>query len=104
MIEEIIELVQDCKLVQEGSEPDGHDCWGVREFYYYKYVLINGKKKKCFDGWYVIHDGVKVKEVLTDYLLKSRKEMQAHLKETGFETPREYAAYLKGKDEGKNKS
>ena len=105
---EIIELVQDCKLVREGREENGHDCWGNYEWTHYKYVFIDGKKEKCYDGWYVIHDGVNVKETISKFLLECRQRdveqkqrTKEHLEKTGFETPREYAAYLKGKNENR---
>ena len=104
---EIIELVSECKLVRTGSEDNGHDCWGNYETSSYKYVLINGKQERCWDDWYVVHDGKgKVIELTTKHGIKHRnfmkdldERMKKHLEETGFETPREYAAYLKGKNE-----
>lgn len=99
MENEIVELVQNCKLVKTGWESNGHDCWGNYESSSYKYVTINGKMEKCYNGMYVVHDGKKVKEVVFKEELKWRKERKEHLEKTGFETPREYAAYLKGKNE-----
>jgi hypothetical protein len=96
---EIVEKVQHCHLVRKGTEDNGHDCWGNYEYTTYKYVMINGKKEMCWDDWYVIHDGEKVKEITTENILKIRKERKEHFEKTGFETPREYAAYLKGKNE-----
>jgi hypothetical protein len=106
MKEEIIEKVQDCKLVFEEHEDQGCDCWGKTYWYTRQFVWIDDKKEQCFDDWYVIHDGKNVKEVVTEDGLKWRKEKEEqkqktkeHLEKTGFETPREYAAYLKGKNE-----
>ncbi len=103
---EIIELVQDCKLVKEGNEPNGHDCWGNYEFTSYKYVVINGKQEKCHDDIFVIHDGENVKEVVFDFVLERRKKeeeqkqkIKEHFEKTGFNTPEEYKAYLKGLEE-----
>lgn len=101
-MEEIIELVEECKLVIEKSVQNGHDCWGNIDWSTEKYVFINGKQERCFNGWYVIHDGKNVKEITTKYLLDSRKSKKQHLEKTGFETPREYDAYLKGKNEKLN--
>ena len=108
MEKEIIELVQKCKLVRERNIPNGHDCWGNLDWSTELYVYINNKEHRCFEGWYVIHDGTNVKEVLSEWMLNQRnkdkireKERQEHLERTGFETPREYAAYLKGKNENK---
>lgn len=104
--EEIIELVQDCKLVQTGYESNGHDCWGNLESTSYQYVMINGKKQKCWDDWYIIHDGKNVFEVITKsgletrkFLFESEQKRKEHFEKTGFDTPREYTAYLKGKNE-----
>ena len=96
---EIIEKVKDCHLVYERSEQNGHDCWGNYEWSTYKYVMINGKMQNCWDDWYVIHDGENVKEVVTEHTIESRKRMKEHFEKTGFNTPAEYAAYLKGKNE-----
>ena len=111
MKEEIIEKVRDCKLVFEEHEENGCDCWGVLDWYTRQFVWIGDKpgerkKEQVFDDWYVIHDGKNVKEVVSKDGLKWRKEKEEqkqrtkeHLEKTGFETPREYAAYLKGKNE-----
>lgn len=109
MSKEIIELVQNCNLVRFGSEDNGHDCWGNREWSEYKYVLIDGKEERIWDNWYVVHDGKNVKEVLSSYLYESRIKdeerklaQEKHFNETGFRTPAEYSAYLKGKTENNN--
>lgn len=68
----ITELVKDCKLVQTGYEPNGHDCWGNTEHSSYKYVMINGGKEKCWDDWYIVHDGEKALEVLSPWLKEQR--------------------------------
>lgn len=106
MKEEIIELVEDCKLVHSHTEVDGCDCWGVPYHNSWNFVFIGDKMERCPDGWYVIHDGKNVKEIVSKdmlehrkYMKKTREEMKEHLEKTGFETPREYAAYLKGKNE-----
>jgi len=103
---EFIELVKNCKLVRTGSERNGHDCYGNYEWTLYKYVVIEGEIEICYDDWYVIHDGTNVIEVVTEDGLKWReedkileKEKKEHLEKTGFETIREYEAYLKGKNE-----
>ena len=97
---EIIELVQDCKLVKEGSEI-GQDGLGNYKFTPYKYVVIDGLKKECHDGWYVVHDGTEVKKIIPEFLVKIRQEEQKHFEKTGFKTPAEYNAYLKGKEDAK---
>lgn len=102
MNNEIIELAEDCKLVHSHTEVDGCDCWGVPYRNSYNIVFISNKMERCPDGWYVIHDGKNVKEILSKDLLEMRKERKEHLEKTGFETPREYAAYLKGKNENKS--
>ena len=106
---EYIELVEECKLVHSKSEVTGHDCWGNLEHTTYQYVIIDGKQQKCFKGWYVVHDGTNVKEVGTKDVLDTRKFLldldkrcKEHFEKTGFETPREYAAYLKGRAEIEN--
>jgi hypothetical protein len=100
---EYIELVEKCKLVHTRSEPNGHDCWGKYEFTIQKYVWINGKMKDVYDGFYVIHDGKDVKETISSkFLLDCRQREKEHFEKTGFETPREYAAYLKGREEIEN--
>lgn len=109
MSKEIIELAQNCSLVKVGSKENGHDCWGNSEWSEYMYVIINGKREEIWDGWYVIHDGTEVIDICTEFLLELRKreqerklEQEKHLKETGFRTPAEYSAYLKGKNESNN--
>jgi hypothetical protein len=100
---EYIELVEECKLVRSRSEVTGHDCWGNYEHTKYKYVWINGKKKDVYDGFYIIHDGTEVKEIISsNFLLDCRQREIEHLAKTGFSTPREYAAYLKGRAEIEN--
>lgn len=64
----IVELVENCKLVNEGSRENGHDCWGNLEFTSYKYVWINRQQQECWDGWYVIHDGENVQSIKPDSL------------------------------------
>ncbi len=75
-IDLITELVEDCKLVIEKSELDGHDCWGNREFTTNKYVMIKGKLEKCWDGWYIIHDGKKVSTFLPEDLISSKTKKE----------------------------
>ena len=99
---EIIELVEKCKLVRRGSRDNGHDCWGNYEYTSYKYVMINGEEQECFDGFYVVHDGKKVKKVCSKFIIDCDKRAKEHFEKTGFETPREYAAYLKGRAEIEN--
>lgn len=71
---ERITLVKNCKLVYEISETEGCDCWGNSYWDDQKYFTINGKKEKVFDGWYVIHDGKNVKEVISEWMLNYRKK------------------------------
>lgn len=52
----IIEPVEDCELVNETWVANGHDCWGNTEGYNEYYVIIKGKSKRVFEGWYVIHN------------------------------------------------
>lgn len=96
---EIVELVKKCKLVRTGYEDNGHDCWGNYEYSSYKYVMIEGKEKRCWDDWIVIHDGKKVKRLTTQYTYDLEVKQKKHFEETGFKTPAEYKAYLKGKEE-----
>mgnify|MGYP001768273711 CR=1 FL=1 len=70
---EIVELVKKCKLVKVGYEKNGNDCWGNYEYTSYKYVIVNGEIQKCWDHWYVIHDGANVKEVTPPLSLKLNK-------------------------------
>jgi len=97
---EIVELVENCDLVRTGYEDNGHDCWGNYEYSSYKYVYIEGRPQKCFDGWLVIHDGKQVKELITKFLYELRQLQKEHFTKTGFNTPAEYKAYLKGKEDG----
>jgi hypothetical protein len=60
----IIELVEDCKLVRSLSIENGHDCWGNLEWTEQKIVYIDGKQENCWDGWWVVHDGKEVLDVL----------------------------------------
>ena len=106
MEEEIIESVKNCKLVRTGYTDNGHDCGGNYEYSSYKYVIIDGKEEKCWDDWLVIHDGKNVKELCLQSTLDLRLWRKAqdiiikeHFEKTGFNTPAEYAAYLKGKAE-----
>ena len=105
---EIVELVEDCKLVEIEYVDNGHDCWAKSEYNEQKYVMIKSQKELCWDGWYVIHDGKKVNEIMSEYFLERRIQdkkdelkRQIHFKKTGFDTPREYQAYIKGKNEQK---
>lgn len=61
---EIIESVKKCKHVKIGYERNGHDCWGNFEWSSYKYVMIDGKEQRCWDSWFVVHDGKKVKRIM----------------------------------------
>lgn len=99
---EYIELVEKCKLVHTRSEVTGHDCWGNYDYTTYKYVWLNGKMKDVWDGWYVIHDGKNVQRVTCKEVIESEQRAKKHKEKTGFETPREYAAYLKGLSELEN--
>ena len=100
---EYTELVENCKLVRTRSEVNGHDCWCNTEFSTQKYVWFNGKMKDVYDSFYIIHDGKEVKEVISSkFLLECRQREIEHLAKTGFSTPREYAAYLKGRAEIEN--
>ena len=65
---EIIESVKNCKLVKRGYERNGHDCWGNLEWSSYKYVTIKGKEQRCWDDWYVVHDGKKVKRIMSKFI------------------------------------
>jgi hypothetical protein len=108
-MKEIIEKIEDGKYSQfvvEQSEENGCDCWGVTDWIHRKFVYVGDEREKqqVFDGWYIAHDGENVIEVLSEDGLKWRKEREEsakrakeHLEKTGFETPREYAAFLKGK-------
>lgn len=62
----IVEKVEDCKLVKNGYEDNGHDCWGNLEYTTYKYVFINGKKENVHDGWYIVHNGTEVLDTMTE--------------------------------------
>ena len=97
----IREFVKDCKLVERGSRPNGHDCCGNSESTDYKYVWIDNKKVECWDEWIVIHDKINVKEVTTQFILDSRDREEAHFKLTGFGTPKEFEAYKKGLEKGR---
>lgn len=104
---EIVELVENCDLVRTGYEDNGHDCWGNLEYSSYKYVYIEGRPQKCFDGWLVIHDGKQVKELTLPSIYEHRLQLQKLEKlqqelfeETGFRTVAEHKAYLKGKEDG----
>lgn len=103
-----VEPVEKCKLVTERWVSNGHDCWGNSEGSTELYVKVNGEFERCFEGWYVIHDGKEAKEVATDWgidnklkQIESDREREEHLRRTGFETPREYEAYLKGLKDAK---
>jgi hypothetical protein len=98
---EYIELVQDCKLVCHGKVTK-YDNWGNQYETSYQYVIINGKEKECFDNWYVIHDGKEIEDCLTKFLLDYRQREKEYLEKTGWRTPAEYYAYLKGREEIEN--
>lgn len=98
-LKEFVDNVKECKLVYTGYEADGHDCWGNTDWNSYKYVIIDGKQEKCYDGWVVIHDGEKVKKLTTRYAYEIDKMEKINLSKTGFKTDAEYKAYLKGKDD-----
>ncbi len=74
----IVEEVSKCKFVKEGYEPNGHDCWGNNDFSSYKYVIINNKEVRTWDGWFIIHNNKEVLECTikecVDSRLKSLKE------------------------------
>ena len=95
----IVELAKNCKLVRRGSEENGHDCWGNYEWTSYKYVIIEGKEQKIWDDYYIVHNGKKVEKVMSKFLYELELKEAAHFEKTGFKTPAEYRAYLKGKSE-----
>lgn len=65
-----LEKVEDCKLVKQHSESNGHDCWGNFEFTSYNVVFINNKMERVPDGWWVLHNGTEVKRLVPDFLKK----------------------------------
>lgn len=62
-----LEKVEDCKLVHEHSEENGHDCWGNLDWISYNVVFIKGKMERVSEGNWILHDGRDVKEVLYDW-------------------------------------
>lgn len=81
----IVELVENCSLVREGSQENGHDCWGNFEWTSYKYVYLNDKEQRCWDGCYIVHDGKEVKEFIIPALFWIiEKRIQYQEKVTGF--------------------
>jgi hypothetical protein len=99
---EYIELVKDCKLVKIRRVLNKDNCWGNSEYYTQKYVIINGNIKNTWDDWYVVHDGKNVIKTTCKTVIESDIRMKEYKEKTGFETPREYAAYLKGRSEIEN--
>lgn len=53
----IIEKMETCSLVRQGSESSGHGAFGESEVYNYNYVIINGHQEKIYKGMYIVHDG-----------------------------------------------
>lgn len=65
----IIELVEDCKLVKIAYERN-NSFWGNDKNIKIKYVWLDGVFKRCYDGWYIVHDGDRIKDVLTPYQME----------------------------------
>jgi hypothetical protein len=91
----IIEKIDKCSLVKEGSDITGHDCWGNIEHTSYKYVFIKDEIKKVYDEMYVVHDGKNV--LKTNFISHLPEDMQELLDDDFAEKKKEksYKNYLK---------
>lgn len=81
MKKRIIELVENCKLIEERAVENGHDCWGKLEWTTDLYAYVNGKSERVFEGMFVIHDGKTIEAVVYDWQLKDYKEESSEAKE-----------------------
>jgi hypothetical protein len=92
MENKIIELVGNCKLIEERGVKNGHDCWGKLEWTTELYAYVNGKSKRVFEGMYVIHDGKIIEDVVYDWQLKDyqdKKQKQSEEFEAKLEQPKD---------------
>ncbi len=69
MMEVIVEKMQDCKLVRETHEDNGHDCWGNYEYTTNYHVYIDKCKERVHKDMFIIHDGETVLEIAFDFNL-----------------------------------
>ena len=75
---DIIELVEDCNLVKTAYE-ENRECWGNKDWIPFKYVWLDGKFTRCYDGWYIIHNGKRIKQVLTPYQMERINQTEINL-------------------------
>jgi hypothetical protein len=95
----IIEESSVCKLVRTGWESNGYGAFGEPESSSYKYVTINNKIERIYNGWFIIHDGEKVldtepKSTIPDKYLIHLDEKFARKK-----LARKYKNYIELKEE-----
>lgn len=98
----IIEKMENCSLVRQGSETTGNSAFGEFEAYNYNYVVINGCEEKTYKGMYIIHDGENVYDM--GYVSNMQKDLRRLLDEKYEEELKEERrkTYLKLKKEFEN--
>lgn len=78
----------------------GHDCWGNFESYNQECIKIGDKKVKIWENWFLeINSKGEPVGVRTKHEVDWYNEDKLHFDKTGFRTPAEYEAYLRGKKE-----
>jgi hypothetical protein len=94
----IIEKMETCSLVRQGSE----GALGELEVYNYDYVIIDGCIEKLYKGMYVTHDGENVYE--TGYISNMKDHLRRLLDEKYEEQLKQERkkTYLKLKKEFEN--
>lgn len=98
----IIEKMETCSLVRQGSESAGHGAFGESEVYRYNYVIINGCQEKIYKGMYIVHDGKNVYD--TGYISHMKDNLRRLLDDNFEEKLKEErrTTYLKLKKEFEN--
>ena len=98
----IIEKMETCSLVRQGSESSGHGAFGESEVYNYNYVIINGYQEKIYKDMYIIHDGKNVYD--TGYISHMKDHLRRLLDDRFEEKLKEERreTYLKLKKEFEN--
>lgn len=89
-IQILVDKFPESRFIQEGSNPNGHDCWGNYEYSSYNYVIIKGKKENIHEGMFVIHDNKEVLATAYDWNLdrmvfEAKKELGDRLQLKLFE-------------------
>ena len=94
----IIEKMETCSLVRQGSE----GALGEVEVHNYNYVIIDGSQEKIYKGMYIIHDGIDVYE--TGYISHMKDNLRQLLDDNFEEKLKQERkkTYLKLKKEFEN--